>query len=97
PKASNSSPLGSPTATINMSRGMYNVDVAATFGVLLSTVGDLDVLKRILKLAENTNVDAIPCKVSHVDDLTIVDALVAENLNVDESLIVQSVSIQNKP
>ncbi|GKC57855.1 hypothetical protein Tco_1085453 [Tanacetum coccineum] len=46
--------------------------------------------------AKNTNVDAIPCMVSHVDDSTIVDALVAENLNVNESLIVQSVFIQDK-
>ncbi|GKF88092.1 hypothetical protein Tco_0258969, partial [Tanacetum coccineum] len=28
--------------------------------------------------ADNTNADAIPCKVLHVDDSTIVDALVAE-------------------
>ncbi|GKC41161.1 zinc knuckle CX2CX4HX4C containing protein [Tanacetum coccineum] len=116
-----------PTAPINIPRGLYNVDVVATFGVPLTTVGNLDVLTKDIEAgkheellygmtnnmrkavmdalvamcdsiqAENTNVDAIPCKVSHVDDLTIVDALVAENLNVDESLIVQSVSIQNKP
>ncbi|GJW84889.1 zinc knuckle CX2CX4HX4C containing protein [Tanacetum coccineum] len=34
--------------------------------------------------ADNTNANVIPCKVSHVDDSTIIDALV-ENLNVDES------------
>ncbi|GKB23551.1 zinc knuckle CX2CX4HX4C containing protein [Tanacetum coccineum] len=45
--------------------------------------------------AENTNADVIPCKVSHVDDSTIVDALMAEKLNVDESPVVQSVSIQD--
>ncbi|GJS17451.1 hypothetical protein Tco_0411923 [Tanacetum coccineum] len=39
--------------------------------------------------AKNSNVDAIPCMVSHVDDSKIVDALVAKNLNVNESLIVQ--------
>ncbi|GJW18401.1 hypothetical protein Tco_0025837 [Tanacetum coccineum] len=115
PKASNSSPLVSPTATINMPRGLYNVDVAATFRVPLTAVGDLDVLKKDIEagkheelvsgmtnderkavmdtlvamchsiLAENTNASAIPCKVSYVDDSTIVDALVAENFNVDES------------
>ncbi|GJZ69706.1 zinc knuckle CX2CX4HX4C containing protein [Tanacetum coccineum] len=43
-KASDSSPLVSPTAIFNMSRGQFNVDVAATFGVSLINVGDLDVL-----------------------------------------------------
>nr|GEY38073.1 RNA-directed DNA polymerase, eukaryota [Tanacetum cinerariifolium] len=105
-KASNSSPLVSPTATINMPRGLYKVGVAATFGVSLTTVGDLDVLTKDIEAgkheellsgitndkrkavidslvamcdsihAKNTNADAIPCKVSHVDDSTIIDALV---------------------
>ncbi|GJV82838.1 zinc knuckle CX2CX4HX4C containing protein [Tanacetum coccineum] len=127
PKVRNSYPLVSPTATINRPHGLYNVDVVATFGVPLTTVGDLDVLtndteagkhKELLSgmtndkrkavmdalvamcdsiQAENTNADAIPCKVSHVNGSTIIDALVAKNLNVDESLIVQSVSIQDKP
>ncbi|GJY89163.1 hypothetical protein Tco_0503791 [Tanacetum coccineum] len=47
--------------------------------------------------ATNTNADAIPCVVSHVDDSTIVDALVAENLNGDESSFVHSIFIQDKP
>ncbi|GJV26130.1 hypothetical protein Tco_1378825 [Tanacetum coccineum] len=98
PKASNSSPLVSHTATINMPRGLCNVDVVATFGVPLTTVGDLDVLTKDIeaskhKEVENTNADAIPCKVLHVDDSTIIDALVAENLNVDESPIVQCVNV----
>nr|GEW18612.1 zinc knuckle CX2CX4HX4C [Tanacetum cinerariifolium] len=121
PKASNSFPLVSPTAIINKPRGLYNVDIAATFGVPLIIVGDLDVLTKDIEdgkheellsemtndmrkavmdvlvamcdsiQAKNTNADAIPCKVSHVDDSRIVDALVAENINVDESPIVQSV------
>ncbi|GKD83561.1 hypothetical protein Tco_1350400, partial [Tanacetum coccineum] len=50
---------------------------------------------------DNTNADEIPCKVSHIDNSTIIDACVAENLNVDEStmpsdLIVQSVDINTK-
>ncbi|GJT25654.1 hypothetical protein Tco_0895591 [Tanacetum coccineum] len=48
-KVSYSSPLVSPTAIINMSRGQFNVDVAATFGVLLTNVGDLDVLIKDIK------------------------------------------------
>ncbi|GKC84120.1 zinc knuckle CX2CX4HX4C containing protein, partial [Tanacetum coccineum] len=38
-KVSNSSPWISRNATINMPRGLYNVDVAATFGVPLTTAG----------------------------------------------------------
>ncbi|GKE41661.1 hypothetical protein Tco_1468945, partial [Tanacetum coccineum] len=123
PKVSNSSHLVSPTATINMPRELYNVDVAATFGVPLTTVGDLHLLIKSIEAgkhdellfrmtndecmaimdalgticnsikADNTNVDVIPCKVSHVDDST--------NLNIDESTmpndpIVQSVDINTK-
>ncbi|GKE89167.1 zinc knuckle CX2CX4HX4C containing protein, partial [Tanacetum coccineum] len=131
PKVSNSSHLVSPTVTINMLRGLYSVDVAATFRVPLTTVGDLHMLIKGIEAGkhdellydmtnderiaimdalggicnsihvENTNVDVIPCMVSHIDDSTIVDALVAENLNVDKStmpsdLIVQSVGINTK-
>ncbi|GJS46251.1 hypothetical protein Tco_0596372 [Tanacetum coccineum] len=124
-KASNSSPLVSPTAIINMSRGQFNVDVATTFRVSLTNVGDLDMLIKDIEAgkheellsgmtnnmreavmdalvamcdsiqADNSNADVISCKVLHVDDSTIIDALVAENLKVDESPIVQSVSIQD--
>ncbi|GKF58593.1 hypothetical protein Tco_0172130 [Tanacetum coccineum] len=123
PKVSNSSPLVSPSATINVPRELDSIDVAATFGVPLTTVGDLhklindieagkhdellfgmtnddrmktrDVLGTIcnsIKVDDN-NVDVIPRKVSHVDDLI--------NLNGDEStipsdLIVQSVDINTK-
>ncbi|GKD35413.1 hypothetical protein Tco_1250922 [Tanacetum coccineum] len=40
-KVSNSSPLVSPSTTINVPRELYSIDVAATFGVPLTTVGDL--------------------------------------------------------
>nr|GEU50779.1 hypothetical protein [Tanacetum cinerariifolium] len=123
-KVSNYSPLVSYTAPINMQQGLDNVHVVVTFGVPLTTVGDLDVLTKDIKLvsissgmtndnhkavmdalvamcdsvqAINTNVDAIPCMVSHVDDSIIVDSLVAKNLNVDESLIIYSIFIQDKP
>nr|GEY66014.1 hypothetical protein [Tanacetum cinerariifolium] len=110
-KVSNYSPLVSPTITINMPRGLYNINVAATFGVLLTTISDLYMLTKDIEAgkhdellsgmindkrmavmdalgaicdsvqAENNNTNVIPCKVSHVDDLTIVDTLVAKNLN----------------
>ncbi|GJY60200.1 hypothetical protein Tco_0460857 [Tanacetum coccineum] len=52
-KASNSSPLVSYTAIISMLRGQYNVDVAATFGVPLTTVGDLDVLTKDIEAGKH--------------------------------------------
>ncbi|GJU60124.1 hypothetical protein Tco_1237890 [Tanacetum coccineum] len=50
PKASKSSPLVSRAATINMPCGLFNIDVAATFRVLLTTVGDLDVLTKDIEV-----------------------------------------------
>nr|GEY55525.1 hypothetical protein [Tanacetum cinerariifolium] len=41
PKVSNSSPLVSPSTTINMPEELYSIDVVATFGVPSTTVGDL--------------------------------------------------------
>nr|GEU41136.1 hypothetical protein [Tanacetum cinerariifolium] len=49
PKVCNSSPLVSPTATINMPQGLYNVDVASTFRVPLITVSDLHMLINCIK------------------------------------------------
>ncbi|GJV36231.1 hypothetical protein Tco_1408708 [Tanacetum coccineum] len=44
PKVSTSSPLVSPSSIINVPRELYSIDVAATFGVPLTTVGDLQKL-----------------------------------------------------
>ncbi|GJZ79525.1 hypothetical protein Tco_0644362, partial [Tanacetum coccineum] len=44
PKVSTSSPLVSPFTIINVPRELYSIDVAATFGVTLTTVGDLQKL-----------------------------------------------------
>ncbi|GJV13502.1 hypothetical protein Tco_1355043 [Tanacetum coccineum] len=44
PKVSPSSPLLSPSTIINVPRELYSIDVAATFGVPLTTVGDLQKL-----------------------------------------------------
>ncbi|GJY84853.1 hypothetical protein Tco_0498879 [Tanacetum coccineum] len=123
PKVSNSSPLVSPSTTINVPQELYNINVAATFGVPLTTVRDLhklindieagkhdellfvitnddrietmDTLGTICSSirADNNNADAIPCKVSHVDN--------SINLNVNESTIpsdpiIQSMDINTK-
>ncbi|GKD37247.1 zinc knuckle CX2CX4HX4C containing protein [Tanacetum coccineum] len=90
-KMSNSSPLVSPTATISMPRGLYSIDVAATFGVPLTTVGDLHMLIKGIEagkhdelLSAMTNDERMEI-MDALDDSTIVDAHVAENLNVNES------------
>ncbi|GKD37768.1 zinc knuckle CX2CX4HX4C containing protein [Tanacetum coccineum] len=44
PKVSTSSSLVSPSSIINVPRDLYSIDVAATFGVPLTTVGDLQKL-----------------------------------------------------
>nr|GEW87084.1 hypothetical protein [Tanacetum cinerariifolium] len=59
-KASNSSSLISHKATINMPRGLYNVDVVATFGVPLTTVGDLDVLIKDIEAAAGASAKGQP-------------------------------------
>ncbi|GKC72849.1 hypothetical protein Tco_1118732, partial [Tanacetum coccineum] len=41
PKVSISSPLVSPSTTISMPRGLYSINVAATFEVPLTAIGDL--------------------------------------------------------
>ncbi|GKD75285.1 zinc knuckle CX2CX4HX4C containing protein, partial [Tanacetum coccineum] len=92
PKVSTSSLLFSPFTIINVPRELYSIDVAATFGVPLTTVETLEALGSIcnsIKVDRN-NADVIPCKVLYAND--------SINLNVDESTIpsdpiVQSVDI----
>ncbi|GJV55395.1 zinc knuckle CX2CX4HX4C containing protein [Tanacetum coccineum] len=99
PKVSNSSPLVSPTATINKSRGLYSIDVAATFGVLLTSVGDLHMLIKDIKAGKH---DELLSGMTNEDHMETMDALDDSiNLNVDESTIpsdpiVQSVDIKTK-
>ncbi|GJX99575.1 hypothetical protein Tco_0356594 [Tanacetum coccineum] len=64
PKVSTSSPLASPSTIINLPRELYSIDLAATFGVPLTTVGDLqklindmDASKHDELLSELTNED----------------------------------------
>nr|GEX10946.1 zinc knuckle CX2CX4HX4C [Tanacetum cinerariifolium] len=53
PKVSNISPLVSPSTTINMPRGLYSIDVAATFEVPLTTIGDLHKLINDIKAGKH--------------------------------------------
>ncbi|GJX17206.1 arginine--tRNA ligase, chloroplastic/mitochondrial [Tanacetum coccineum] len=91
PKVSNSSPLVSLTATINMPRGLCNVDVAATFRVSLTIVGDLHLLIKSIDAGKHNELLSGMTNDEH--DST--------NLDIDESTIpndpiVQSVDINTK-
>ncbi|GJX26060.1 zinc knuckle CX2CX4HX4C containing protein [Tanacetum coccineum] len=87
PKVSNSSPWVSPNATINMPRGLYNVDVAATFGVPLTTVGDLHLLIKSIEAGKH---DELLSGMTNDERMAIMDALgaicnsiQADNTNAD--------------
>ncbi|GJY84866.1 zinc knuckle CX2CX4HX4C containing protein [Tanacetum coccineum] len=72
PKVSNSSPLVSLTATINMPRGLCNVDVAATFEVPLTTVGDLHLLIKSIEAGKH---DELLSGMTNDERMEIMDAL----------------------
>ncbi|GJR14967.1 zf-CCHC domain-containing protein [Tanacetum coccineum] len=100
-----SSPLVSPTATLIMPpRGPYDIDVAATFGVPLTTVGDLHILINDIKAGKH---DELLSEMTNDDRMETLDVLVKapNNLNVDDNMhgmvlpsepIVQSVDINTK-
>ncbi|GJV80330.1 copia protein [Tanacetum coccineum] len=69
PKLCNSSHLVSPTTTINMPRGLYNIDVAPTFRVPLTTIDALGVICNSIKV-DNTNADVIPCKAVDINTMS---------------------------
>ncbi|GKB38467.1 zinc knuckle CX2CX4HX4C containing protein [Tanacetum coccineum] len=104
PKASNSSPLISRNATINMPRGLYNVDVAATFEVPLTSVGDLDVLIKDIEAGKHNELLS-----GMTDDkrMSVMDALgaICDSIQVENSIpskskpsdpIIQSIVISTK-
>ncbi|GKD57653.1 hypothetical protein Tco_1291040 [Tanacetum coccineum] len=87
PKVSNSFPLVSLSTTINVPRELYSIDVATTFGVPLTTVGDLHKLINDIEagkhnelLSEMTNDD----RMETMDAIgTICNSIQADNNNVD--------------
>ncbi|GJS62485.1 hypothetical protein Tco_0657269 [Tanacetum coccineum] len=99
PKVSNSSPLVSPSTTINIPRELYSIDVAATFGVPLTIVGDLHKLINDIEAGKH---DELLSGMTNDDRMETMDALDDSiNLNVDESTIpsdpiVKSVDINTK-
>nr|GEY12920.1 hypothetical protein [Tanacetum cinerariifolium] len=91
PKVSNFSPLVSPSTTINVPRELNSIDVAATFRVPLTTVGELHELINDIEAGKH---DELLSEMTNDDHDSI-------NLNVDESTIpsdpiVQSVDINTK-
>nr|GEW26596.1 ATPase, F1/V1/A1 complex, alpha/beta subunit, zinc knuckle CX2CX4HX4C [Tanacetum cinerariifolium] len=86
PKVSNSFPFVSPT-TINVPRELYNIDVAATFGVPLTTVGDLHKLIKDIKVGKH---DELLFGMTNDDRMetmyalgTICNSIQADNNNAD--------------
>ncbi|GJW70878.1 hypothetical protein Tco_0127795 [Tanacetum coccineum] len=72
PKVSNSSPLVSPSTTINVPRELYSIDVAATFGVPKTTVGDLYKLINDIKAGKH---DELLSGMTNDDRMETMDAL----------------------
>ncbi|GJZ99905.1 hypothetical protein Tco_0672456 [Tanacetum coccineum] len=99
PKVSIFSPLVSPSTNINMPRGVYSIDVAATFEVPLKTVGDLHKLINDIEAGKH---DELLSGMTNDDRMETLDALDDSiNHNVDESTIpsepiVQYVDINTK-
>ncbi|GJU71748.1 zinc knuckle CX2CX4HX4C containing protein [Tanacetum coccineum] len=73
PKVSNSSPLVSPSTTISVPRELYSIDVAATFGVPLTTVGDLHKLINDIEAGKH---DELLSEMTNDDRMETLDALV---------------------
>ncbi|GJT32952.1 hypothetical protein Tco_0923371 [Tanacetum coccineum] len=69
---SNTSPLVSPSTTINVPRKLNSIDVPATFGVSLSTVGDLH---RLINDIEAGKHDKLLSRMTNDDRMETLDAL----------------------
>ncbi|GKF10038.1 hypothetical protein Tco_0047964, partial [Tanacetum coccineum] len=86
-KVSNSSPLVSPSTAINVPRELYSIDVAATFGVPLTTVGDLHKLITDIESGKHDELlfeMTIDDRMETLDALgTICNSIQANNINAD--------------
>ncbi|GJZ36396.1 zinc knuckle CX2CX4HX4C containing protein [Tanacetum coccineum] len=82
-----SSPLVSPTATLIMPpRGSYDIDVAATFGVPLTTVGDLHMLINDIEAGKH---DELLSEMTNDDRMETLDALgtICNSIQADRNVI----------
>ncbi|GJT25838.1 hypothetical protein Tco_0895775 [Tanacetum coccineum] len=82
-----SSPLVSPIATLIMPpRGPYDIDVAATFGVPLTTVGDLHMLINDIEVGKH---DELVSEMTNDDRMETLDALgtIYNSIQADRNVI----------
>ncbi|GJU09582.1 zinc knuckle CX2CX4HX4C containing protein [Tanacetum coccineum] len=82
-----SSPLVSPTATLIMPpRGSYDIDVAATFGVPLTTIGDLHMLINDIEAGKH---DELLSEMTNDDRMETLDALstICNSIQADMNVI----------
>ncbi|GKD22658.1 putative reverse transcriptase domain-containing protein [Tanacetum coccineum] len=84
PKVSTSSPLVSPSTIINVPRELYSIDVAATFGVPLTTVGDLQRLINDIDVGKH---DELLSELTNEDRMEILEALgsICNSIKVDRN------------
>ncbi|GJX90714.1 hypothetical protein Tco_0344040 [Tanacetum coccineum] len=84
PKVSTYSPLVSPSSIINVSRELYSIDVAATFGVPLTTVGDLQKLINDIDAGKH---DELLSELTNEDRMETLEALgsICNSIKVDRN------------
>ncbi|GJZ56644.1 hypothetical protein Tco_0611837, partial [Tanacetum coccineum] len=84
PKVSTSSPLVSPSTIINVPRELYSIDVAATFGVPLTTVGDLQKLINDIDAGKH---DELVFELTNEDCIETLEALdsICNSIRVDRN------------
>ncbi|GKA83252.1 hypothetical protein Tco_0804847 [Tanacetum coccineum] len=84
PKVSTSSLLVSPSTIINVPRELYSIDVAATFGVPLTTVGDLQKLINDIDAGKH---DELLSELTNEDRMETLEALgsICNSIKVDHN------------
>ncbi|GJY90640.1 zinc knuckle CX2CX4HX4C containing protein [Tanacetum coccineum] len=84
PKVNTSSPLVSPSSIINVPRELYSIDVAATFGVPLTTVGDLQKLINDIDAGKH---DELLSELTNEDRMETLEALgsICNSIKVDRN------------
>ncbi|GJW51066.1 zinc knuckle CX2CX4HX4C containing protein [Tanacetum coccineum] len=84
PKVSTSSHLVSPSSIINVPRELYSIDVAATFGVPLTTVGDLQKLINDIDAGKH---DELLSELTNEDRMETLEALgsICNSIKVDHN------------
>ncbi|GJU10327.1 zinc knuckle CX2CX4HX4C containing protein, partial [Tanacetum coccineum] len=84
PKVSTYSPLVSPSTIINVPQELYSIDVAATFGVSLTTVGDLQKLINDIDAGKH---DELLSELTNEDRMETLEALgsICNSIKVDRN------------